>query len=170
MSPRLRSPFRLALPAVLFTWAALAPSLAAQDSAPLAAGALGATEPGEVRLRLSLQQLDDIGAPEVAGRSGQTADLGEIALRLDSFGAEIDGQIRSALGQVGFRSATGPDGRVLIEHDLDLASAAPWRWRSTSRRAPPTRSTRPGCGSPRPIASPCARWPRCWSSRSPPEP
>ncbi|HYH47533.1 MAG TPA: hypothetical protein VEG34_17765, partial [Thermoanaerobaculia bacterium] len=75
MSHRLRSPFHLALPAVLFTWAALAPSLAAQDSAPLAASTLGAPEPGEIRLRLSLQQLDDIEAPEVAGRSGQAADL-----------------------------------------------------------------------------------------------
>src|SRR5688500_8964289 len=119
MSPRLCLPFRLTLLAVLFTWAALAPSLAAQDATPLVASALGATEPGEVRLRLSLQQPDAIGAPEVAGRSGQAVDPGDLALRLDFFAAEIDGPIRTALGQVGFRSATSHGGRVLIEHDLD---------------------------------------------------
>ncbi len=121
MSHRRRYPSRLALLAALSLGAALAPAAAAQparDSAPLAAAALGAAEPGEVRLRLTLEQLDAIGAPEVAGRSGQSADLGEVALRLDAFGVEIDGRIRTALGEAAFRSATGRDGRVLIEHDL----------------------------------------------------
>jgi hypothetical protein len=114
MYHRIRSTTRLGL----LTLLTLAPALAAQTAAPLTATALGAPEAGEVTLRLTLEQLDSVGVPEVAARPGRTTDLGVVALRLDRFGAEVDGRVRTALGQVGFRSAAGRDGRVLVEHDL----------------------------------------------------
>jgi hypothetical protein len=103
------------LPVFLFIWTALAPALAAREAVPLAAVPLGVPEAEEVRLRLTLEQLDGLGAPEVAGE----ADLGEVGLRLDAFDAGVEGEVRTALGQIGFRSAVGPDGRVLVEHDLE---------------------------------------------------
>jgi hypothetical protein len=104
------------LPVFFLTWTALAPALAAQDGGLLAAAPLGAPAPGEVRLRLTLEQLDRLGAPEVA--LGE-ADLAEVGLRLDAFSAGVEGEVRTALGAIGFRSAVGPDGRVLVEHDLE---------------------------------------------------
>ena len=103
------------LPVLLLTCTALAPGLAAQQAALLVAAPLGAPEPGEVRLRLSLERLDALGSPEVAGE----ADLGEVGLRLDAAGTGVEGEVRTALGAIGFRSALGPDGRVLVEHDLE---------------------------------------------------
>jgi hypothetical protein len=93
-------------------------ALCAQE--PRIVSVLGDREPGEVRLRLSAEQLESVGIPEIGYSEGDqaVADLAEVGLRVERFGARLDGEVKSALGRMAFRSTLLPDGRVRVEHDL----------------------------------------------------
>jgi len=113
---------RLSLATALLA-AVLPTCLAAQDAPadlPRAVSLLGASEPGEIRLRLTAEQLESVGIPEIAYTAAdrEVADLADIGLRTLRFGSRIEGTFRSALGSLTFRSTVRPDGRILVENVL----------------------------------------------------
>ena len=87
---------------------------------PRIVSVLGDREPGEVRIRLTPDQLDSVGIPEISytGRESAVADLAEVGLRVLVFDSRVEGDFKSAFGRMAFRSAVQADGRVLVEHDL----------------------------------------------------
>lgn len=95
------------------TLAAIVPSLLAAQASPRALSALGDREPGEVRLRLTPEQLAGAGIPESPG-----GDAAEVAVRLSAAASGVEGAFKSALGRTAFRSLAMPDGRVRVELDL----------------------------------------------------
>lgn len=98
------------------------PCLAAQEEPEprLVVSVLGDREPGEVRLRMTEAQLEDVGIPEIAYTEEDrvVADLAEVGLRLRDLGAGVEGDVKTALGRVTFRSLRQLDGRVRVEHNL----------------------------------------------------
>ena len=95
------------------TLAAIVPSLLAAQETPRTLSALGDREPGEVRLRLTPEQLASTGTPGIAGE-----DAAEVGVRLSETGSGVEGDFKSALGRTAFRSLAMPDGRVRVELDL----------------------------------------------------
>lgn len=86
---------------------------------PLALAAEDGPASGEARFRLTDRQLENIGIPEVAEKAdGTVLDLAEVSLRLARPGARVEGELRSALGAVGFRSGVQPDRHIRVEHRL----------------------------------------------------
>jgi hypothetical protein len=81
---------------------------------------LGDREPGESRFRMTEAQLENIGIPEIAYTEEDrvVADLAEVGLRLRKLATGMEGEIKSALGQMTFRSIRQLDGRVRVEHSL----------------------------------------------------
>ncbi len=103
--------------------AAIVPGLEAQEellATPEIVSVLGAREPGEIRMRLSLEQIETIGIPEIAYTEEDrvVADLAEVGLRVQRLGAGVEGDLKSALGRLAFHGARQPDGRVLLEYEL----------------------------------------------------
>lgn len=98
------------------------PCLAAQEEPEprLVVSVLGDREPGEIRFRMTEAQLEDVGIPEIAYTEEDrvVADLAEVGLRLRDLGAGVEGDVKTALGRVTFRSLRQPDGRVRVEHSL----------------------------------------------------
>ncbi len=108
---------------LILALAVTVPNLKAQEEPPLppeAVSVLEAREPGEIRVRLSLEQLETIGIPEIAytEKDGAVADLAEVGLRVQRLGARVEGSFKSALGGLELRSTKQLDGRVLLEYDL----------------------------------------------------
>jgi hypothetical protein len=108
---------------VALSLSTLAPCLAAQEE-PVeprqTVSVLGDREPGEVRFHLTEAQLESVGLPEIAYTEEDrvVADLAEIGLRLRKLATGVEGDLKSALGEVTFRSTRQPDGRVRVEHGL----------------------------------------------------
>lgn len=100
----------------------LIPCLAAQEEPEprLVVSVLGDREPGEIRLHMTEAQLEDVGIPEIGYTEEDrvVADLTEVGLRLRDLGAGVEGEVKTALGRVAFRSLRQPDGRVRVEHNL----------------------------------------------------
>lgn len=100
----------------------LAPALTAQEepAQPWIVSVLGTPAPGEIRLRLTDAQLESVEIPEIGYTAEDlfVADLAEVGLRLRHLGAGVEGEIRSALGNMTFRTLRQPDGRVRVEHRL----------------------------------------------------
>jgi len=98
------------------------PCLAAQEEPEprLVVSVLGDREPGEIRLRMTEAQLEDVGIPEIAYTEEDrvVADLAEVGLHLRDLGAGVEGDVKTALGRVTFRSLRQPDGRVRVELGL----------------------------------------------------
>ena len=90
----------------------VSPTLAAREE-PAGAAERG---PGEIRLRLTAQQLESTGI--AAGEDRLASALSEVHLRLFENASRIEGELESALGRLAFRSAVEADGRVRVEHDL----------------------------------------------------
>jgi hypothetical protein len=107
---------------VALSLSTLVPSLAAQE--PLAprqvVSILGDREPGEVRFRLTDTELEAVGIPEIAYTEDDlfVADLSEVGLRLEMLATGVEGEVKSALGEMEFRSTLLLDGRVRVEHKL----------------------------------------------------
>lgn len=114
--------FCLVLSILAVSLSTLAPILAAQEepAQPRVVSVLGAPAPGEIRLRLTDAQLESVEIPEIGYTAEDefVADLAEVGLRLRHLGAGVDGEIRSALGNMTFRTLRQPDGRVRVEHRL----------------------------------------------------
>lgn len=106
MSKRIRLSLALTLAAII-------PSLLRAQETPRNASPLGGREPGEVRLRLTPEQLASIG---VAGTPGE--DRAEVSVRLRELGSGVVGDFTSALGRISFRSLPQADGRVSVQLDL----------------------------------------------------
>ncbi len=108
---------------VALSLSTLVPSLAAQE-APLEprqiVSVLGDREPGETRFRLTDAELESAGIPEIGYTEEDRveADLAEVGLRLRQLPAGVEGEVKSALGWMAFRSTRLPDGRVRVEHRL----------------------------------------------------
>lgn len=100
----------------------IVPGLPAQDepSAPRVISVLGARMPGEIRTHLSLDQLENIGIPEIAYSQDDraVADLSEVGLRVKRLGGRLEGDFRSALGDLRFRGAPDITGRVQVDYEL----------------------------------------------------
>ncbi len=102
----------------------IVPGLTAQEEffpeSPEVISVLGEAEPGEARLRLSPAELEDVGIPEIAytAEDRVVADLAELGLRVRRLGGRVEGDLKSALGQLKFRSTWQPDGQVLLEYEL----------------------------------------------------
>lgn len=109
-----------AVPALVLS--TLVPSLAAQEpqKLPGIVSVLGDREPGEIRFQMTDSQLEDVGIPEIAYTEDDlfVADLSEVGLRLGKLATGVEGKIRSALGEMEFRSTSLLDGRVRVEHKL----------------------------------------------------
>lgn len=110
--------------AVALTLAAVVPALVAQEEFypenPEVVSVLGAPEPGESRMRLSLPELEEVGIPEIAYTEEDrvVADLAELGLRVRRLGPGLEGSLKSALGQLKFHSSLLADGQVLLEYEL----------------------------------------------------
>jgi hypothetical protein len=101
--------------ALSLTLAAIAPfGLTAQEAPAKPSrivALLGDREPGEVRLRLTPEEIESVGIPGIA-------DLAEVGLRVLEFDSRVEGSFKSAFGRMAFRGAVQSDGRVLVENEL----------------------------------------------------
>jgi hypothetical protein len=102
----------------------IVPGLTAQEEfypeSPEVVSVLGVAEPGEARLRMTPAELEDVGIPEIAYTEEDrvVADLAEVGLRVRRLGGRLEGDLKSALGQLKFSSVRQPDGQVLIDYEL----------------------------------------------------
>jgi hypothetical protein len=92
----------------------------APAKAPRIVSVLGDREPGEIRLRLTPDQLESVGIPEIAytGKEIAIADLAAVGVRVLELDSRVEGTFKSAFGRMAFRGAVQPDGRVLVENEL----------------------------------------------------
>jgi len=97
----------------------LVPCLAAQEL-PGVVSVLGDRDPGEIRFHLTEAQLESVGIPEIAYTEEDlvVADLSEVGLRLGKLPTGVEGEVKTALGEMEFRSTLQLDGSVRIEHKL----------------------------------------------------
>lgn len=104
---------------VALSLSTLVPSLEAQEPRQIVS-ILGDREPGEVRFRLTAAELEAVGIPEIAYTEEDRieADLAEVGMRLGTLATGVEGEVKSALGEMEFRSMLLLDGRVRIEHKL----------------------------------------------------
>ena len=107
---------------VALSLSTLVPSLAAQEPREprQIVSVLDDREPGEVRFRLTAAELEAVGIPEIAYTEDDlfVADLSEVGLRLDTLATGVEGEVKSALGDMEFQSTLLLDGRVRVEHKL----------------------------------------------------
>lgn len=113
----------LVLALTLSTLTTSVPRLVAQEAppeTPRSVSVLGDLEPGEIRLRLTDLQLENVEIPEIAYSAEDrfVADLAEVGLRVRRLATGVEGEVKSALGRMAFRSTLQEDGRVRVEHRL----------------------------------------------------